>query len=159
METKISANNSPSFQKVIVRPRAEKAFNQFKQRNHKGDKLQRDIFEKFYANIVEEHEGNPIDIVIDYINFGRSKTKKLVLSISKGKNKITTPQKLTSGFSKNRPNIVYYGDEYDKSTKGMPKYLMQLDHSARLLKASEEVSKQSKNLMSHTFYDSAFFRK
>lgn len=126
MDTRINAKHSPNFGKLIVLKRAEKPFNQFKQINNKGLQEHKDIFENYIIAVEKLQENNPVHIIIDYLKFGKNKSKKLALVLVNGHNRITKPQALRSGFDKS-PYIMNIDKNLNMIyTKGTPKYLQQI---------------------------------
>lgn len=147
MNTKINTKHSPSFEKLIITKRAEKAFALFKQRNNKGTNTEKDVFERYITAIEKLQEDNPINIVIDYLKLGKNKSKKLALMLTKERTKITKPQALRSGFDE-YPYIQDLAADRLTYTKGTPKYLQQII-------AISDVANTTKTFLSKNFNENA----
>jgi len=149
MEISINKKNSPSFQKIIVLKRAEKAFNNFKQLNNIGSQIDKDIFERYLEKTIEQEEKKPINIIIDYIKNGKNKSKKLVIAIGAYNKKLTNPQVLRSGLNK-KTFILHETKQHMIETHGIPNYLHQIDAYTEATTPFEKVL--SKNPYSDVFF-------
>lgn len=115
---------SPSFQKIIVLKRAEKAFSEFRQKNSIS-KEQADIFNRSFELESIGQKENPVNIIIDYIKSGKNRAKKLVIALAQGKKKITPPKTLRNGID-NGFFITYGNNDGISYTTGVPWYLQQI---------------------------------
>lgn len=149
MEISIKKKNSPSFQKIVVLKRAEKAFDKFQQLNNIGSQIDKDIFERYLQKTIELEEKKPSNIIIDYIQMGRSKSKKLVIAIGASNKKLTKPQVLRSGLNKKTP-IVHETRQETLTSAGIPHYLQQIDAYTEATTSFEKVL--SKNPYADVFY-------